>query len=204
MEFNLSAVFQIGGTTLHSFAGIGTGQAVISQVLSWLKLMLMMVFQCEKLAQRTTVKQQWKKCKHLIVDEVLRCINALPCCLKSFVSLPQDLKCKTPDFHGWWGVLQKTWSGGALCQRKWSALWRHPAYTHWRFSSGREFIALFITIQNMQLPPVTKEAKSRRFAFETSAWGRCKLLLICFNFCLTFFLYLFCKVQPAQHQPHSS
>ena len=46
--------------------------------------------------------------------------------------------------------------------------------------------AFLITIQNMQLPPVTKEAKSRRFAFETSAWGRCNLLLVYFNFFLTF------------------
>ena len=50
------AAFQIGGTTLHSFAGIGTGQAVISQ--------------CEQLAKRKTVAQQWRKCRHLIVDEV--------------------------------------------------------------------------------------------------------------------------------------
>lgn len=59
-----------------------------------------------------------------------------------------------------------------------------------------KYIAFLITIQNMQLPPVTKEAKSRRFAFETSAWGRCNLLLIHF--------FNFCKVQPSQHQPHSS
>ena len=106
----------------------------------------MMVFQCEKLAQRTTVKQQWKKCRHLIVDEVFRCFNALSCYLKSksFVRLPQDLKRKTLDFHGWWGVLQKTWSGGALCQRKWSALWRHPAHTHWRFSSGLDLKDCFV------------------------------------------------------------
>ena len=50
------AAFQIGGTTLHSFAGIGTGQAAISQ--------------CEQLAKRKTVAQQWRKCRHLIVDEV--------------------------------------------------------------------------------------------------------------------------------------
>ena len=36
--------------------GIGTGQAVISK--------------CELLAKRKTVAQQWRKCRHLIVDEV--------------------------------------------------------------------------------------------------------------------------------------
>ena len=50
------AAFQIGGTTLHSFAGIATGQAVISK--------------CVELAERKTVAQQWRKCKHLIVDEI--------------------------------------------------------------------------------------------------------------------------------------
>jgi len=50
------AAFQIGGTTLHSFAGIGTGAAVIST--------------CVQLAKRKTVAAQWRKCKHLIIDEV--------------------------------------------------------------------------------------------------------------------------------------
>jgi len=50
------AAFQIGGTTLHSFAGIGSGNAVISK--------------CVELAKRSTVAKQWKKCKHLIIDEV--------------------------------------------------------------------------------------------------------------------------------------
>jgi len=50
------AAFQIGGTTLHSFAGIGSGTAPIST--------------CVELAKRKTVAQQWKKCKHLIIDEV--------------------------------------------------------------------------------------------------------------------------------------
>merc|ERR1719347_2548192 len=50
------AAFQIGGTTLHSFAGIGSGTAVISR--------------CVQLAERATVAKQWRKCKHLIIDEV--------------------------------------------------------------------------------------------------------------------------------------
>eukprot|EP00092_Neocalanus_flemingeri_P020384 GFUD01022082.1.p1 GENE.GFUD01022082.1~~GFUD01022082.1.p1 ORF type:complete len:663 (-),score=151.50 GFUD01022082.1:268-2256(-) len=50
------AAFQIGGTTLHSFAGIGSGTAPIST--------------CVELAKRKTVTAQWRKCKHLIIDEV--------------------------------------------------------------------------------------------------------------------------------------
>jgi len=50
------AAYQISGTTLHAFAGIGSGEAVISK--------------CVELAQRPLVAKQWKKCKHLIIDEV--------------------------------------------------------------------------------------------------------------------------------------
>jgi len=50
------AAYQIGGTTLHSFAGIGSGAAVISH--------------CVELAMRSTVAKQWKKCKTLIIDEI--------------------------------------------------------------------------------------------------------------------------------------
>jgi len=50
------AAYQIGGTTLHSFAGIGAGTAVISK--------------CVELAKRKTVASQWRKCKTLIIDEI--------------------------------------------------------------------------------------------------------------------------------------
>jgi len=50
------AAFQIGGTTLHSFAGIGSGANTIQK--------------CIELAQRKTVSVQWKRAKHLIIDEV--------------------------------------------------------------------------------------------------------------------------------------
>jgi len=50
------AAYQIGGTTLHSFAGIGSGSGVISK--------------CIELAKRPNVAKQWRKCKHLIIDEV--------------------------------------------------------------------------------------------------------------------------------------
>ena len=50
------AAFQIGGTTLHTFAGIGHGTAPTAK--------------CVELAARKTVSAQWRKCKHLIIDEI--------------------------------------------------------------------------------------------------------------------------------------
>ncbi|TST47730.1 ATP-dependent DNA helicase PIF1 [Bagarius yarrelli] len=50
------AACHIGGTTLHSFAGIGSGSAPLEQ--------------CLELAQRPGVLQHWISCKHLIIDEI--------------------------------------------------------------------------------------------------------------------------------------
>ncbi|KAK7476044.1 hypothetical protein BaRGS_00032671 [Batillaria attramentaria] len=50
------AACHIGGTTLHSFAGIGSGKGDLAQ--------------CIQLASRQQVAQQWRKCHHLIIDEI--------------------------------------------------------------------------------------------------------------------------------------
>lgn len=50
------AASHIGGTTLHNFAGIGSGSAPLVQ--------------CIELAQRPGVLQHWTSCRHLIIDEV--------------------------------------------------------------------------------------------------------------------------------------
>uniref|UniRef100_A0A670J067 ATP-dependent DNA helicase PIF1 n=1 Tax=Podarcis muralis TaxID=64176 RepID=A0A670J067_PODMU len=50
------AACQIGGTTLHAFAGIGSGKASLHQ--------------CIELAQRPGIRQQWLNCRHLIIDEI--------------------------------------------------------------------------------------------------------------------------------------
>ncbi|RZF34050.1 hypothetical protein LSTR_LSTR013759 [Laodelphax striatellus] len=51
-----AAACLIGGITLHSFAGIGTGEASFQK--------------CLELASRPHVLQNWKRCKYLIIDEV--------------------------------------------------------------------------------------------------------------------------------------
>ncbi|CAL4087415.1 unnamed protein product, partial [Meganyctiphanes norvegica] len=50
------AACQIGGTTLHAFAGIGSGKAPLKQ--------------CIEQASRKVIAAQWRRCKHLIVDEI--------------------------------------------------------------------------------------------------------------------------------------
>lgn len=46
----------IGGVTLHSFAGIGAGDAGLQR--------------CYDLASRAASAQAWRKCKRLIIDEI--------------------------------------------------------------------------------------------------------------------------------------
>ncbi|XP_063113032.1 ATP-dependent DNA helicase PIF1 isoform X3 [Cavia porcellus] len=50
------AACHIGGTTLHAFAGIGSGQAPLAQ--------------CVALAQRPGVRQRWLSCQRLVIDEI--------------------------------------------------------------------------------------------------------------------------------------
>ncbi|KAM6202203.1 ATP-dependent DNA helicase PIF1 [Rhynchocyon petersi] len=50
------AACHIGGTTLHAFAGIGSGQAPLTQ--------------CIALAQRPGVRQGWLSCQRLVIDEI--------------------------------------------------------------------------------------------------------------------------------------
>ncbi|XP_068084452.1 ATP-dependent DNA helicase PIF1 isoform X2 [Anabrus simplex] len=50
------AACHIGGITLHAFAGVGSGSAPVER--------------CIELASRPVVQQAWRKCRHLIIDEV--------------------------------------------------------------------------------------------------------------------------------------
>uniref|UniRef100_F7ET02 ATP-dependent DNA helicase PIF1 n=1 Tax=Monodelphis domestica TaxID=13616 RepID=F7ET02_MONDO len=50
------AACHIGGTTLHAFAGIGSGKAPLAQ--------------CVALAQRPSIRQSWASCQRLVIDEV--------------------------------------------------------------------------------------------------------------------------------------
>ncbi|XP_054268590.1 ATP-dependent DNA helicase PIF1-like [Macrosteles quadrilineatus] len=51
-----AAACLINGTTLHSFAGIGDGESSLDRSV--------------QLAQRPQVLSNWKRCKHLIIDEI--------------------------------------------------------------------------------------------------------------------------------------
>ncbi|XP_046969470.1 ATP-dependent DNA helicase PIF1 [Vanessa cardui] len=51
------AACHIGGTTLHAFAGIGDGSGSLEKL-------------CEKAIKLPLVAQKWRKCKHLIIDEI--------------------------------------------------------------------------------------------------------------------------------------
>ncbi|KAL1122146.1 hypothetical protein AAG570_003551 [Ranatra chinensis] len=51
-----AAACLIGGVTLHSFAGIGTGEGTLER--------------CRELASRKHISQGWRQCKHLIIDEI--------------------------------------------------------------------------------------------------------------------------------------
>lgn len=50
------AACHIGGTTLHQFAGIGTGDASVEH--------------CIQLASKPNVRAVWRRCRHLIIDEI--------------------------------------------------------------------------------------------------------------------------------------
>ncbi|KAJ3595382.1 hypothetical protein NHX12_004686 [Muraenolepis orangiensis] len=68
------AACHIGGTTLHNFAGIGSGSAPLEQ--------------CIELAQRPGVLTHWTTCRHLIIDEV------------SMVDAPLSVRRSTEPFGG--------------------------------------------------------------------------------------------------------
>lgn len=56
LKFAGVAACHIGGITLHQFAGIGKGEASLER--------------CYQIVSRTSALQVWRKCKHLIIDEV--------------------------------------------------------------------------------------------------------------------------------------
>ncbi|XP_022823015.1 ATP-dependent DNA helicase PIF1 [Spodoptera litura] len=51
------AACHVGGTTLHAFAGIGDGSGTLEHL-------------CERAMKLPLVAQRWRKCKHLIIDEI--------------------------------------------------------------------------------------------------------------------------------------
>ncbi|XP_011567686.3 ATP-dependent DNA helicase PIF1 [Plutella xylostella] len=51
------AACHVGGTTLHAFAGIGDGSGSVDNL-------------CERAMKLPLVAQKWRKCRHLIIDEI--------------------------------------------------------------------------------------------------------------------------------------
>ncbi|CAG9788773.1 unnamed protein product [Diatraea saccharalis] len=57
LTYEIVIILIIGGTTLHAFAGIGDGRGTLQNL-------------CEKALKLPLVAQKWRKCKHLIIDEI--------------------------------------------------------------------------------------------------------------------------------------
>ncbi|XP_041359901.1 ATP-dependent DNA helicase PIF1-like [Gigantopelta aegis] len=111
------AACQIGGTTVHAFAGIGSGQAAIQQ--------------CIELASRPQITQQWKKCHHLIIDEISMVDGEF---FDKLETVARVVRQNDEPFGG---------------------------------------IQLIMCGDFLQLPPVTKDDKKRKFCFQSRAWHKC-------------------------------
>ncbi|XP_074640369.1 ATP-dependent DNA helicase PIF1-like [Tubulanus polymorphus] len=111
------AACHIGGTTLHAFAGIGSGTAALQQ--------------CVELASRPAVAQQWRKCHHLIIDEISMVDGEF---FDKLEVIARIVKKNDKPFGG---------------------------------------IQLILCGDFLQLPPVSKDNKKRKFCFQSKAWRKC-------------------------------
>ncbi|XP_066916281.1 ATP-dependent DNA helicase PIF1-like isoform X2 [Clytia hemisphaerica] len=111
------AASQIGGVTLHSFAGIGNGEGSLER--------------CIQLASRPSVSRNWKRCEILIIDEI------------SMVDA---------EFFD-----------------KLEEVARHVRKNDRPFGG----IQLVLCGDFLQLPPVTKKDKEKKFCFQSKQWSLC-------------------------------
>ncbi|KAI0238630.1 ATP-dependent DNA helicase PIF1 [Lamellibrachia satsuma] len=123
------AACHIGGITLHAFAGIGSGKAPLDQ--------------CQQLAARPVVTRNWKKCKHLIIDEV------------SMVD---------GDFFD---------KMEAIARYKFAGICRELEWAVRKTDEPFGGIQLILCGDFFQLPPVTASGDKRKFAFQSRAWRHC-------------------------------
>ncbi|KAG7162153.1 ATP-dependent DNA helicase PIF1-like 1 [Homarus americanus] len=159
------AACQIGGTTLHAFAGIGSGHASLEQ--------------CVQLASRKVVAQQWRKCKHLIVDEISM-VDGVFFKVQSENEKPQIGPGSSQDVAGYQKGEGET-KEDSQCLMSMLMLLALP-HTQKLEAVGRAIrgnnkpfggIQLILCGDFLQLPPVTKPGEKRVFCFQTSAWNRC-------------------------------
>ncbi|XP_075040101.1 ATP-dependent DNA helicase PIF1 [Mixophyes fleayi] len=77
------AACHIGGTTLHAFAGIGSGKAPLEQ--------------CIEMAHRPGVRQHWISCRHLIIDEISMVEGEL---FDKLEAVARAVRCRDEPFGG--------------------------------------------------------------------------------------------------------
>ncbi|XP_075391882.1 ATP-dependent DNA helicase PIF1 isoform X1 [Tenrec ecaudatus] len=145
------AACHIGGTTLHAFAGIGSGRAPLAQ--------------CVALAQRPGVQQGWLNCQRLVIDEISMVEADLFDKLEAVARSVYAMR-----------AASKVWSVVLLPR-----VAAHPSPSHpgplpravRRQDKPFGGIQLIICGDFLQLPPVTKGSQPPQFCFQAKSWKRC-------------------------------
>ncbi|KAJ4433568.1 hypothetical protein ANN_15877 [Periplaneta americana] len=119
------AACHIGGVTLHSFAGIGSGKASLER--------------CIELASRPLVQQSWRRCRHLIIDEISMVDGlffevrlSIRFIIKMFSRLSERVRRRRPDL--WRNVSWVLHQDNALSGKSYLAknnipVIKHPPYS---------------------------------------------------------------------------
>lgn len=172
------AACNVGGQTIHSFAGIGLGQEPASELLTRVK-------------KNTKSKMRWQKVKVLVIDEgqsssawlVGRVVAGgavaddwMRLASRVAVSMvdgalfdkleyiAKNIKFKGKGVPEPFGGIQVSRPG--VC----SPLWRLPSRLTFRHTTSPQLV---VTGDFFQLPPVTKSGSStQQFAFESEAWAK--------------------------------
>lgn len=135
------AACHIGGITLHQFAGIGDGEATLERSY--------------QMASRPAQSQIWRKCKHLIIDEI---------------SMVDGNYFEVNNI-----VLNIGQESNVLIFQKIEAVARHVRRSEKCFGG----IQLILCGDFLQLPPVVKKNFNSnrnndiRFCFQTPTWENC-------------------------------
>ncbi|CAG2059702.1 unnamed protein product, partial [Timema podura] len=148
---------------------IGTGEASVQR--------------CIELASRTQVQQMWKKCRHLIIDEISMVDG-------DFFEVSAQGKLRCSAASSWLPGLRSNRCGrnvviSSLTRSPWlTEIFSSVTYPHVqkldqvaRVVRGcdRPFggLQLILCGDFFQLAPVTQAGKKTKFCFQTPAWERC-------------------------------